>query len=146
DMKTLQSKNGLKKRIRRPLRMLDFAKRRLKLRVVKDESFADIQQIMNILKENHIKEGFRVASFLPVKGYRIDRDGNKKYFYYLLYWRGSSSYKVQPSVVLIGVGSSEFVNGLIKDHLQFVKDGGSYSYSVPAPFIRKFERNYQTNA
>lgn len=144
-MKTLHSRNGLRRKIKRPLKMLDFAKKKLKLKVVKDESFDDIQQIMKLLKESHINEGFRVASFLPVKGYRIDRDKQKKYFYYLLYWRGDTTYKVQPSVALIGVGSSEFVNGLIKQHLEFLKNGGYYSYGIPAPFIRNFERNKQNS-
>lgn len=141
-MKTSYTRNGFHKKVRRPLKMLDFARKKLRLRVVKDEAFPMIREIMDVLKNSHASEGFKVASFLPVKGYRYDKDGKKTYFYYLLYWRGDTTYKVQPSVALLAVGSNDFVNGAIKQHLDFIK-GNFVSYGIPAPFIRKFERNYQ---
>lgn len=141
-MKTTNSKLGFTRKIKHPLKMLEFAKRKLRLNVVKDESFQMIKEIMDTLKSVHTNEGFRVASFLPVKGYRYEKNGQKTYFYYLLYWRGYNRYRIQPSVALIAVGSSSFVDNAIKQHLEYVKNN-YVSYGIPAPFIRKFEKNNQ---
>lgn len=92
----------------------------------------------------------KYRSFLPVKGHRID-GGKKTYFFYLVYHLGRTSPrpKERPNVILLAVGSEDYVNKMIEEykenllfainHITLDEHEQVVPWRVPSPFWRKFE-------
>lgn len=126
---------------RKPMKMLAYAKKHLRLNITKD-SLETLKKISDGLKERYKSLSeidqfsaycYRVASFLPLKGWRIDKDGEKKYFYYLVYHIGPKPYRIRPGVVLLAVGNEDYVNQAINRHLEDIYSN-NVSIGIPSSF------------
>lgn len=135
---------------KKPLKMLAYAKRHLRLNITKDR-LETLKLISDGLKsrfkslseiDEHTKYTYRVTSFLPIKGWRIDRDGKKKWFYYLIYHIGPKHYRIRPSVALLAVGSEDYVNQAIDNHLADIRSNNVCD-GIPSNFWRLFELKSQ---
>lgn len=132
------------------MKMLAYAKKYLRLNITKDR-LETLKLISDELKSRFkslseinefTKYAYRVTSFLPIKGWRIDRDGNKKWFYYLVYHIGPRPYRVRPSVVLLAVGSEDYINKMIDNHLTDIRNNNICD-GIPSNFWRMFESKSQ---
>lgn len=139
-MKTYRKHRGR----RRPLKMLDFAKKVLRLRVLPPTE--EVKEIMTTLKNLYGPHYGKYASFLPVIGKRFDR-GRKDYtyFYYFLYNDNRVPYRISPNVVLVAVGTQDYVLQHVKYHLDFVKSLSEPTYGPPVHSALNFERS-ESNA
>lgn len=134
------------------MKMLAYAKKYLRLNITKDrletlKLISDgLKSRFNSLSEidEFTKYSYRISSFLPIKGWRIDRDGNKKWFYYLIYHIGPKPYRIRPSVVLLAVGSEDYVNQAIDNHLIDIQNNNICD-GIPSNFWRMFEPKSEEN-
>lgn len=162
---TTESKDQVKTRSNG---LLNYAKKVMRLRVSRNPNeVVKMRNLAHLINSYYVKlrslcatsddptaknilYGTKYRSFLPVKGHRIDGD-KKTYFFYLVYHLGRTSPrpKERPNVILLAVGSEDYVDKIIEEykenllfainHVTLNEHEQVVPWRVPSPFWRKFE-------